>query len=96
MRNAMTPDAVYAVVRDAVVTVMEVDAATLTPGTRLVDDLRCDSLAIVEIAEVVEESIGGGFRIEDADLDDICTIAEAVEYVVGRLSRTVAAGGAGT
>jgi acyl carrier protein len=81
----MTPDEVFAAVRDAVVTVMEVEPGTVTRETRLVEDLRCDSLALVEIAEIVEETIGGGFRIEDADLDDICTVGEAVDYALARL-----------
>ncbi len=81
----MTPDEVFAVVRDAVVTVMEVPAKSVTRDTRLVDDLRCDSLALVEIAEIVEETIGDGFAIDDAALDDIATVGEAVDYAVGRL-----------
>jgi acyl carrier protein len=78
-------DEVFAVVRDAVVTVMEVAPDTVTRDTRLVEDLRCDSLALVEIAEIVEETIGGGFAIEDAALDDITTVGEAVDYAVSRL-----------
>jgi acyl carrier protein len=82
----MTPDEILGVVRDAVVTVMEVDPATVTRDTRLVEDLRCDSLALVEIAEIVEERIGGGFAIEDAALDDIATVGEAVDYATARLA----------
>ena len=79
----MTYEDVFVVVRDAVVTVMEVDAAAVTPDTRLVDDLNCDSLALVEIADILEEALP--IRIEDADLDEICTVGEAVDYAVARL-----------
>jgi acyl carrier protein len=75
--------AVFDVVRQAVVTVMEVDPATVMPETRLVEDLRCDSLALVEIAEIVEEALPG-VTIEDAALDDITTVGEAVAYVESR------------
>ena len=81
----ITTDQVLGIVRDAVVTVMEVEPGTVTRESRLVEDLRCDSLALVEIAEIVEERIGGGFRIEDAALDDIATVGEAVDYAVARL-----------
>ena len=81
----MTADEVLALVRDAVVTVMEVEPGTVTRDSRIVEDLRCDSLALVEIAEIVEERIGGGFAIDDAALDDIATVGEAVDYVVARL-----------
>jgi acyl carrier protein len=80
----MTYDEVFAVVRDAVVTVMEVEPGTVTRDSRIVEDLRCDSIALVEIAEIVEERIGNGFRIEDAALDDIATVGEAVDYAVAR------------
>ena len=80
----MTHDEAFTVVRDAVVTVMEVEPGTVTKDSRLVEDLRCDSLALVEIAEIVEETIGRGFHIEDADLDDIATVGQAVDYVAGR------------
>jgi acyl carrier protein len=81
----MTGDDVFTVVRDAVVTVMEVEPGTVTRDSRLAEDLRCDSLALVEIAEIVEERIGNGFHIEDADLDDIATVGQAVDYAVARL-----------
>jgi acyl carrier protein len=80
----MNADQVFAVVRDAVVTVMEVEPGSVTRETRLVEDLRCDSLALVEIADIVEEAIGHGFVIEDAALDDIATVGEAVDYAVAR------------
>ena len=80
----MTPDEVFAAVREAVVTVMEVEPGTVSRDTRLVEDLRCDSLALVEIAEIMEERLAP-LRIEDADLDDIATVGQAVDYAVARL-----------
>lgn len=79
----MTPDVVLKVVRDAITEVMEVEPGTITRETRLVEDLRCDSLALVEIAEIVEERLP--VTIADADLDDIRTVGEAVDYLVARL-----------
>jgi acyl carrier protein len=80
----VTADEVLAAVRDAVVTVMEVAPASVTRATRIVDDLECDSLALVEIAEILEERLPG-LRIDDADLDHITTVGEAVDYAVARL-----------
>ena len=79
----MSPDRAFEAVRDAVVVVMEVDPASVTRDTRLVSELKCDSLALVEIAEIVEESLPG-VTIEDAALDDIDTVGEAVDYLVTR------------
>ena len=78
----MTHDEVFAVVRDAVVTVMEVEPGTITRESRLVEELRCDSIALVEIADIVEERLP--LTIEDAALDDIRTVGEAVDYVMSR------------
>jgi len=79
----MTPERAFEAVRDAVVVVMEVDPASVTRDTRLVSGLKCDSLALVEIAEIVEETLPG-VTIEDAALDDIDTVGEAVDYLLTR------------
>jgi acyl carrier protein len=85
----MNAEQVFGVVRDAVVTVMEVEPGTISRETRLVEDLRCDSLALVEIVEIVEETLRplarNGFAIDDTDLDDMRTVGEAVDYAVARL-----------
>ena len=84
-----TADEVLAMLQQAIAVVMEVDAATVTRETRLVDDLGADSLALVEIVEILEERLAplapAGFRIEDDDLDTIGTVGEAVDYAVARL-----------
>lgn len=84
-------DEVLDVVRGAVVTVLEVDPATVQPGTRLREDLDADSLALVEIVEIVEERLAARaphFHVEDEELDGLRTVGEAVELAVRRLSGT--------
>ena len=87
----MTPTRaeVLAVVRDAVVTVLEVDPAGVAETTHLRDDLQADSLALVEIVEIVEEALAprapAGFHIDDEDLDGLTTVGEAVDHAVARL-----------
>ena len=44
--------------------------------------------ALIELVESLEEEVGErsiGFRIEDEDLEDLKTVRDAVDYVVGRL-----------
>ena len=85
----MTPDEVLDVVRQAVHTVLEVDPAGVGRDTRFREDLEADSLALVEIVEIVEETLAPrarpGFHIEDEDLDGLATVGEAVDYAVARL-----------
>ncbi len=85
----MTPEEVLEVVRSAVVTVLEVEPGTVTRSTRFREDLEADSLALVEIVEIVEETLApraaAGFHIEDEELDALATVGEAVDLAVGRL-----------
>ena len=85
----MTGDEVLAVVQGAVATVLELDPATVTRETRFKADLQADSLALVEIVEIVEETLAPkarpGFHIEDEDLDGLTTVGEAVDYALARI-----------
>ncbi len=89
MSAGMTADEVLSVVRAAVVTVLERDPETVTRETRFREDLEADSLALVEIVEIVEETLAprarAGFHIEDEDLDGLGTVGEAVDYALARL-----------
>lgn len=80
---------VLAVVQQAVATVLECDPASVTRATRFREDLQADSLALVEIVEIVEETLApraaAGFHIDDEDLDGLTTVGEAVDYAVARL-----------
>ena len=75
---------VFALVRDALATVLERDPATITPDTTLTD-LEADSLALVEVAEIVEEQLaertGRRLHIPDADLEAFRTVGDAAEFV---------------
>ncbi|MBW3639337.1 MAG: acyl carrier protein [Actinobacteria bacterium] len=85
----MTPDQVLAVVQSAVATVLELDPDSVGRETRFRADLQADSLALVEIVEIVEETLAplarSGFHIDDEDLDALTTVGEAVDYAVSRL-----------
>lgn len=85
----MTPDDVLGVVQSAVATVLEREPSSVTRETRFREDLQADSLALVEIVEIVEETLApqarAGFHIDDEDLDALTTVGEAVDYAVARL-----------
>lgn len=85
----MTAEEVLALVQRACATVLEVDPASVTRATRFVEDLAADSLALVEIVEIVEEELAplarAGFHIEDEDLDGLRTVGEAVDLAVAHL-----------
>jgi acyl carrier protein len=81
-------DDVFAVVRDAVATVLERDPTSVTWDSDFAD-LHADSLALVEVAEIVEEQLApyapGEFRIADDELERLRTVGEAVTLALARL-----------
>ena len=89
-RGAARPgrDEVFAVVRDAVATVLERDPSTVGWDSDF-GDLEADSLALVEVAEIVEERLApyatSEFRIPDDELERLRTVGDAVAFAMGRL-----------
>jgi acyl carrier protein len=84
----VTEDQVLAVIRGAIGRVLEIDPQTIEPGMVLADDLEADSLALVEIVEIVEEELAPqapGFSVDDDDIEDLLTVSQAVDYVLRRL-----------
>ncbi|MEM8903341.1 MAG: acyl carrier protein [Actinomycetota bacterium] len=81
-------DEVLELVREQLADILEIEPDGITEGSAFVDDLDADSLALIELVEALEEELGErtvGFRIDDEDLEDLKTVRDAVDYVVGRL-----------
>lgn len=75
-------------IRERLAEILEIDEATVTIDSNFAEDLEADSLALIELVEVLEEELGErsvGFRIDDEDLVDLKTVRDAVDYVVARL-----------
>jgi len=84
----MSREEVLELVRDRLADILEIDPSAISEGASFQDDLDADSLALIELVEAIEEELGErsiGFRIEDEDLEDLKTVRDAVDYVVGRL-----------
>jgi acyl carrier protein len=82
-------DEVFALIRDRLADILEVEPSAISEGQSFADDLDADSLALIELVEAIEEEVGErtvGFRIEDDDLEDLKTVRDAVDYVMGRLA----------
>jgi acyl carrier protein len=77
-------DEIFAIVRDRLADILEIEPSAITEGQSFVDDLDADSLALIELVEALEEELSertGGFRIDDEDLADLKTVRDAVDYV---------------
>jgi acyl carrier protein len=80
--------AVFGIIRDRLADILEIEPGGINEGDSFTDDLDADSLALIELVEAIEEELGErtvGFRIDDEDLEDLKTVRDAVDYVVGRL-----------
>jgi acyl carrier protein len=90
-RGPLGPDEIFRLVRERLSEILEIDEATITRESNFAEDLGADSLALIELVEVLEEDIGErtvGFTVDDEDLAELRTVGDAVDYVVARLSRT--------
>ena len=82
----MTREEVFSVVQTHLVDELDVDPARIDESTRFREDLDADSLALVEVVEIVEEQLAPrarpGFHLEDEDLDALVTVGDAVDLAV--------------
>ena len=88
-RSPIGPDDVYRIIRERLAEILEIDEDRITMDADFAADLDADSLALIELVEVLEEELGErtvGFSIDDEDLGDLKTVRDAVDYVVHRLS----------
>jgi acyl carrier protein len=88
-RGVVDEAAVLDVVQRAVARVLELDPSSVTMDRAFIADLGADSLALVEVVELVEEELAprapAGFRIDDDDLESLETVGQAVHYAMERL-----------
>ncbi|MHB8669740.1 MAG: phosphopantetheine-binding protein [Acidimicrobiales bacterium] len=87
-RGPLDRQQVFELVRDRLADILEIDPSAIVEGASFGDDLNADSLALIELVEALEEELGErsvGFRIDDEDLEDLKTVRDAVDYVLGRL-----------
>jgi acyl carrier protein len=73
-------------VRAVVVAQLKVGAAEVTPEANLVDDLRADSLDIVDLTIAIEEAFAGDaeFEIRDEDAENIHTIQDILDFLAAQ------------
>src|SRR5204863_8044293 len=78
-RPPMSPDDIEAKVKEIICQQLEVSPEQLRPEASFVDDLKADSLAVVELVLALEQE----FKIEipEEDTEQIKTVKDAVNYI---------------
>ena len=73
---------VHEQVREILVERLDIDESDVTEEASLRDDLKADSLDLVELIMDLEERFG--VKISDEEAQSIGTVGEAVEFIVGQ------------
>ena len=80
----LTTSPLYGRLRELTVDVLDLRDEQIVPDARFADDLGADSLDLVELVEALEEEFG--VRIDDDELADIATVAEAHDLLANKLA----------
>ncbi|MCC6388380.1 MAG: acyl carrier protein [Dehalococcoidia bacterium] len=77
---------VFERVRDTIVKQLKVNAAEVTPEASLIDDLRADSLDIVDLTIAIEEEFAedAEFEIRDEDAENIRSVQDILDFLKGQ------------
>lgn len=70
---------VFEKVRDMIANQLQVDAASITPATRLVEDLKADSANVMVMILELESEFG--IEVEDEVILNLKTIDDVVKYI---------------
>ena len=66
-------------VKEIIKSQLEVSEDKLKPEASFIDDLKADSLAVVELVLALEEAFS--IEIPDEDTEQIKTVKDAIEYI---------------
>lgn len=87
-RGPIDAEEVARIVREQLAEILGIDVDAVTPEARLREDLDADDYALIDLVEAVEAELGDrtvGLSIDDDDLAELDTVADAVECVLARL-----------
>jgi acyl carrier protein len=82
----MTREEVFERIRTHLADELEVDADAIRDDTRFKEDLRADSLHLVELVVELEDDYG--VRIPDDEAVKILTVGQAADYVAAHAPET--------
>jgi acyl carrier protein len=71
-------------VKQIIIDKLNADPALIVPGARFREDLKADSLDLVELIMAFEEEFGG--TISDDDAQKITTVSDAVRFLQGAVA----------
>jgi acyl carrier protein len=82
----MTREDIFERIRAHLADELEVDPVAIEDGTRFKEDLRADSLHLVELTVELEDTYG--VRIPDDEAARLLTVGQAADYVAAHAPET--------
>jgi acyl carrier protein len=82
----MTRDEIFERIRAHLADELEFDASAIQDGTRFKEDLRADSLHLVELTVELEDTYG--VRIPDDEAARLLTVGQTADYVAAHAPET--------
>ena len=70
---------IFEQVRDMIASQLQMDAASITPESRLVEDLRADSANVMVM--ILELETEFGIEVEDEVILNLKTVGDVVKYI---------------
>lgn len=75
----MTPEEIEVKVKELICEQLEVSEGELKPESSFIEDLKADSLAVVELVLALEQEFD--LEIPDEDTEQIKTVKNALDYI---------------
>ena len=75
----MSIESIESKVKEIICSQLEVSAEKIKPESSFIDDLKADSLAVVELVLALEEAFD--MEIPDEDTEQIKTVGDAIAYI---------------
>ena len=75
----MSPEDIENKVKEIISSQLEVSSEKLRPEASFIDDLKADSLAVVELVLALEQAFN--IEIPEEDTEQIKTVQDAVSYI---------------
>jgi acyl carrier protein len=75
----MSPEEIENKVKEIISSQLEVSSEKLRPEASFIDDLKADSLAVVELVLALEQAFN--IEIPEEDTEQIKTVQDAVSYI---------------
>lgn len=81
---------ILALIQEHLSAILEIEPEQIKEGDSFSDDLEADSLALIELVELLEEDLSQqvtNFRIEDEDMENLRIVRDAVDYIDARINQ---------